>query len=753
MKGRKHKLIYDLGIIRFFFLLLGTIGCSNALAQTNPYKIDDELYNYWHAIYKNAKSEDAQLKIDTLISMCIEKEDVKAHCMAFSLRTLCYYMSDDLENTIRSKDEAVAFIEQTPYKQYIFDTWNRLINFYINKQLPVQAISELKLYQAKAYELNNDYGITHVYRKMGDLYATLFDNTAAIEQYQKSIEAMKERSFFLEYHDIFLSLSEIYMKEGKWGNAKRAALEANRYAEKNNLRRIDNPAQLTIIYALEGIHADSVEYYYQKMQEQKEYMGIFKSTIQKVNLAENIYTVFKGHYALIYDLLDNETQTVTARRLISEYFALRTGDYNKAYYYLKEQLDSFSVQVNLQNRQMITQMTSQNENMALLHEKEQLELRTAQMALQQSISREQLMASEQEKNHLELKNQQLLLERQRVENDMNALEVEKAKAMLESEQEQSLRQKDKAKLMAQEISLQRMKMQILIIVAVLIIAFVTIVYVRNQRQKSKLLFQKKTAEAAQRIAEEQREIAEQERAKAESADKLKSLFLQNMSHEIRTPLNAIVGFNEVLNGEYGAMLSEADRKEFLRLIVSNTELLTTLINDILDLSKLESGVYDVNITDVPVKEICQNVLGSVKDRAKEQVELRLTCSNQQPNITIRSDSQRLQQLLLNYLTNACKYTEKGNITLDYEIHPYELVPKEPAIPSIIFSVTDTGCGICEEDADKVFNRFEKLSSFKQGSGLGLNICSRISELLGGKVFVDKSYKNGSRFVFVHPLNC
>ena len=222
--------------------------------------------------------------------------------------------------------------------------------------------------------------------------------------------------------------------------------------------------------------------------------------------------------------------------------------------------------------------------------------------------------------------------------------------------------------------------------------------------------------------------------KAELADRMKTNFVANMSHEIRTPLNAIVGFSELLNDS-----DKEEQAEFINIINANTELLLDLVNDILDLSWLESNDFTPQIRDVDVKSCCKKALEQIKHRVAEGVKLTFTHPDKQ--IILKTDPERLRQLLIKFLANAAKYTEKGEINLDYTIDK-----------QIIFSVTDTGCGIPSDKHSTIFNRFEKVNEFKQGAGLGLPVCREIANRLGGTVRIDSSYKNGARFQFILPLD-
>ena len=224
--------------------------------------------------------------------------------------------------------------------------------------------------------------------------------------------------------------------------------------------------------------------------------------------------------------------------------------------------------------------------------------------------------------------------------------------------------------------------------------------------------------------------------KAEEADRLKSAFLANMSHEIRTPLNAISGFS--------SMLEEAEDQEekhqYITIIEDNNKLLLQLISDILDLSKIEAGTFDIIPEKVNAKQLCSDLFQAMQMKATPQVELRL--KDDLPELTFTSDKNRLYQVLLNFVTNAFKFTSEGSITIDYQINGNE----------VKFSVQDTGMGVEPEKQKAIFTRFVKLNSFIPGTGLGLPICQSIVTQLGGKIGVESEPGKGSCFWFTHPIN-
>ena len=224
--------------------------------------------------------------------------------------------------------------------------------------------------------------------------------------------------------------------------------------------------------------------------------------------------------------------------------------------------------------------------------------------------------------------------------------------------------------------------------------------------------------------------------KAEEAARLKSAFLANMSHEIRTPLNAIVGFSSLLEEA-----EDAEEKHlYATIIEENNKLLLQLISDILDLSKIEAGTFDIIPEQVDAQQLCNELLQSMQVRATEQVEILL--APELPELTFTSDKNRLYQVLLNFVTNALKFTSEGSIVIDYRINGNE----------VRFSVQDTGMGIEPEKQEAIFTRFVKLNNFIAGTGLGLPICQSIVTQLGGKIGVESEPGKGSCFWFTHPIN-
>ena len=274
------------------------------------------------------------------------------------------------------------------------------------------------------------------------------------------------------------------------------------------------------------------------------------------------------------------------------------------------------------------------------------------------------------------------------------------------------------------------KFEILLLVAIVLLLFLIMVlyfYLRTSKLKNKLLIlidKQKENEIELRKAKD----------KAEESDRLKSAFLANMSHEIRTPLNAIVGFSNLLT----MAEDEEERNEYINIISSNNELLLQLINDILDVAKIEAGTLEFIDSEIDINALLSDIEQSSRLKAPEGVQISFV--EKMPYCIIMSDKNRLAQIITNFINNAIKFTKEGSIRFGYRHKDDKL----------LFYVRDTGCGIEPEKKDLVFNRFVKLNSFAQGTGLGLAICQMIVKKMGGEIGVESQLGKGSTFWFTLP---
>lgn len=230
------------------------------------------------------------------------------------------------------------------------------------------------------------------------------------------------------------------------------------------------------------------------------------------------------------------------------------------------------------------------------------------------------------------------------------------------------------------------------------------------------------------------------RAVAENANQMKTAFIQNMSHEVRTPLNAITGFSQLLCTPDGYLTGE-EKAEYLNNIKNNAQLLSMMMNDMQGIAEMESGRYIVNNSATDLNEMARRAIKAVESRIPKGVSLvpRPGLAESARYIT---DGLRIQQILINFLTNACKHTVQGSITIGSSLE------ENPG--QITFFVADTGPGVPADMAESIFERFVKLDEFKQGTGLGLPICRMMAQSMGGKVWLDTRYAGGARFVLTIP---
>jgi len=275
------------------------------------------------------------------------------------------------------------------------------------------------------------------------------------------------------------------------------------------------------------------------------------------------------------------------------------------------------------------------------------------------------------------------------------------------------------------------KMIISFIILLIFMMVIIITYLKNLKLKKSIL-------------EENKKLAAQTQ-RAKDSERMKTAFLANMSHEIRTPLNSIVGFATILSDDEintSASLLPEERKNFGKIIKSNSLSLLRIINDILDTSRMETGKTKFDIKSYDVVAICKDVFLTVFHDYNNP-DIKTIFTHNLNEYRLKTDKTRLIQLIINLLNNAKKFTEEGTITLSLDIFEDKNM--------VQISVTDTGIGIAKDKQKIIFGRFERIDENKEGYGLGLVICDQIIQRLGGKIYVDSDYTDGARFIVEHPL--
>ena len=226
--------------------------------------------------------------------------------------------------------------------------------------------------------------------------------------------------------------------------------------------------------------------------------------------------------------------------------------------------------------------------------------------------------------------------------------------------------------------------------------------------------------------------------KAEESNRLKSAFLANMSHEIRTPLNAIVGFSDMIS----QIDDPEEKQEYMKIIAVNNELLLQLIDDILDLSKIEAGTMDFSYSTTDVNQLLDSICQQMNQK-EHSADVKIVFTERVPECKIMTDRLRLSQVMINFISNSMKFTERGTISIGYRLDEIK--------DEIYFFCKDTGIGIAADKIEQVFERFVKLNTFVKGTGLGLAICRVIVERLGGTIGAESEEGKGSCFWFRMPV--
>lgn len=280
---------------------------------------------------------------------------------------------------------------------------------------------------------------------------------------------------------------------------------------------------------------------------------------------------------------------------------------------------------------------------------------------------------------------------------------------------------------------RQLLLSLIVMVLLSISAYTLAIFLRRSRRLKNALEKEKSL-----LIKSQQELS-QAKLKANKASQMKSAFIANISHEIRTPLNAIVGFTSLVVDPH---CDKDERKEYASIINNNSDLLLNIMNDVLDLSRMETENLAFSLKPTEIGRLTREILASVQNRVDENV--KLTYSFTRKSFEQTTDPLRVQQLLLNLLTNAIKFTKEGEINLTIDV--------DDTKQEIRFILTDTGCGIPPDKHEKIFERFEKLNNFVQGAGLGLPISRMIAEYLGGSLIIDPTYTTGTRFIFKHPFH-
>lgn len=677
-------------------------------AQDNPYKIDHSLYLLYEEATKSRNNATGLEIADTLYAKAIRINDKKAQCLALTIPVINYFNNGKTELLEKSINRLQEVSRKNNYLQYYYFGSIYRVNYLMNTGNTLRALQEAELTKEQAFADDYPYGISTCLRMMGNIYYARRETRTALDYYQQSLvytqEKLPEQDLSYIYWNISMLQQILRQYEAAYENAEKgikcAKTSTNKYA--CMLRKC------TLLFVLEK-DEEFKSYYQECLEATKKHGETRKNELNKLKIYNYI---LNQQYDKAHAFADSAS-TFHDKIVYQTDIYAREEKYKEAFESL-QRLHCLQDSLNqLVQTADLSELNVRIGNEQLKRKAQSLQLENTQLNLQKTTLELQQTKSQMEIERMNAENSELLLRNRN---------LELAQFKVETEHKQSL-------MVAKQAKSERQLMILKFILIFFCFFAVALTFYLYLRRKSIRQLQEKNEELT---------IA---RDHAEQADKMKTHFIQNMSHEIRTPLNAIVGFSQLLSNP-DLPLDDEEKQEFSSLVQHNSELLTTLVNDILDLSALESGKYTMSLTSCHCNEMCKRILSTVADRKAEGVKLYYT-SEVADDFRITTDEQRLQQVLINFLTNAEKYTQEGEIHLHCSLTEYP--------DKITFSVSDTGPGIPADKMDTVFERFKKLDEFKQGSGLGLNICRTIAERLHGEVKVDKSYTNGARFLLILPL--
>lgn len=683
-----------------------------AFAQNNKYKINDKLYGLYVEAEKKQNTEEGLRLAKEMEKKAIELKDKKAQCLAHVIPVNYYQQKNDQEKFEKAANDLMAISRKNDFLQYYYFGYSKKIGYLQAHKQSVTAMEQLDKMKQDATADNYPYGISTYYRMLGNIYWSRRDYANAKKVYKQGLEYFKANVKGQDHSAFNAMLARICNWEGNYE-------EGIKYVE-DGIKDAKNESNVTALLMQKA----RLLFNTHRTKEFLKMIPMLDKRVKNDNRSSQTYIYLK---VCQYILEDNPKKAeewagkINDKEdsyLLSKQIAEAQGDWEKAYKYLS-----------LINKFYIERASDrQTEDIAELNVKFNNERLHSDMLVQKMKADQLMHEREQAKKEMALmtlRNSNMEMRQHAMSDSIDRAKLIIDKTNLKMNTELAQKQVEVEKAQSENLKSKYQAQRILFIAGSLLMAAIVANLVWNKRKSKRFI---------KKLSEKNDELIVA-RDKAQQSEKMKTMFIQNVSHEIRTPLNAIVGFSNLLV-DPNMETSDEEKQEFRNLINNNSELLTALVNDVLTLSELQSGKAGLNIAPCKVNELCRIAIKTVEHRKPEDVELLFT-TNADDNFTINSDARRINQVLINFLTNAEKYTTRGSVTVNCS------TTKEPGY--VTFSVTDTGCGIPKDKQQLIFERFEKLDDFHQGMGLGLNICAMIANLLDAKIGIDEEYNSGARF--------
>lgn len=686
---------------------------DNALSQNNPFKIDDRLY----PLYMHASSTRSIAAADTLFREAAKLGDKKAQCLTLVVPVRYYYEhSNDSLPMAQAVKRLQDFSKKANFEQYYYYGSVNFVNFLIRKARLSAALEYAQEMYREATATGSVYGVFNSQKAIANIHFARNEYRQARKLYLEAVDYAQKHLGKEDEVFLYFRIASCYLNQEDYENTKKYAIIVI-----NNSKVPHTVLRAQYVLAM--------AYFYSG--ERDKFLSLYKEVDKKYSKYDNdsatssIWGLKVMNYIMLeeYDKAVKQAKLHPSKKERIYFLAMsyeRMGDYLNALKFWKMHHHFNDSVSNLFSSQMLAQQAVSTTRFILSEEQRQIELDNINLELDNSK-----LAIEDSRNEAE--NERLNAENLQLELDNNTLEATRMKLQIMIQEAEQQKAKEAASNQ-HELFLHAMLIGLELVILLVFIIFASIKV--SKRLKSTNV----TLQSRQKNLDEARREAVQ-------ADQMKTQFLQNMSHEVRTPLNAIVGFSQLI-AENADELEPEERADFSRRIEKNSDLVLNIINDILDMTSIESGHYQMRHDTAMINNLCRTAMANAKADTADGVELKFT-TDIADDFGTASDSRRIAQILRNLLSNAQKNTTAGHIHLDCSAaarHGY-----------ITISVTDTGIGIEPDKSELIFERFYKVDDLKQGAGLGLSVCRSIADMLNAQLYLDTTYSGGARFVLEIPV--
>lgn len=707
-------------------LLIVLVNDPAAYAQKASQDMPEQLFRTYVRAYTLRNTDKCLQPIDSLLRASIALGNHKGELLALNTRCLYEFSKhDNLEAICAATTATMNKAREYGMMGYYYNAMSNLVIYYVRERRNLEAMMYLQEQIELAQREDDKEGIRIGFTMHGVIQQFRNELSQAIYFYRKGIDYalehdVKTSDVILEYRRI----CDCYRMMGDYDHVLSTAIESKKYC-KTDTKIYEMTMYECYAHFMLGNYEkyDSAYTIIDKQHARPLATNVIMSTVtplckairdgREADAQKSFEIIKESSIAEYYRLKvayytyhhDHKTSAEYMEKIIANQYinCKRIFDYdnkNIEYVYSNQNLEEEKQRLKLKNT-----------TMALANAR--LSLQNSQLEHERTAADAQVAHESYLQNELKFKHQQLV--------SQQLTDSLAAQAVLQKANEQ-------------EAKTQHFVLSLLLLLT-LSVMILTLIYDITKRALAKRLViaNEKLREGIGKI-----NVAKD---RAKQSERMKMRFVQNMSHEIRTPLNAIVGFSQVLT-TMGSQLSAEEKKNLSKYIADNSNMLITLVDDIIDITSLESGQFVMKMSEINIVELCREAIETVRHRKADDVTLEFRTILPNPFV-ITTDPNRVRQVLINLLTNAEKSTTHGSITLECKLTDHG--------DKIMFVVTDTGVGIPKEKIQEIFQRFSKLDKSKPGTGLGLDICRTIAMKLGGEVNIDPDYSGGARFRFIIPV--